>query len=597
MSKILSLRDVVSQIDSGIDLETTLKYLILSACKHAGWAMGSIMAIDAKAGFGQVMVRHDPTLIAAELPDKWELGSSPSLVALKRNEPVYIRDVRLAEEFPGYVRDAQARDYRTVLVMPMNCKDAVGRPMVLSVISRKIKDVSQEELVFLGTIIHLGSIAVAREHRMKAQIRATERLNRALNAHTQLLDHVLTDGSVSSLTELVETLLHIPIIVVDFSDNQISVGRSPDRAIFSDAEWQRIVPTQFGRQIIQAVKGAVPQREAPSEPLRLVDAARRAEFTARIEPLFMDKELSGAVMVFAPNDDFSDLDLLLLDSARFALSVQIMRNHARFRSEAHVLSELFRALVEKRWRSESEICQRALHLGLNLRIPQQMIAIDFSGHALMQGGAIEDCKRILARIAPADAASATVVGHLDRIVCLLPVESALRGKRTEASVSALAAELGRNAEVTPIVVLGAICDDLDDYAAMWERCERLIGIGRTFGLQGVLKVSDSSPLEMMVSALGAHDVRDYVSKSIGPIARHDLEHGTDYLDTLAAYLRAGCRSQPCADALGLHVSTLRYRLARLNEIFGIEIDSPEKRFDLELAVRLQMIARTEATAR
>ena len=592
MSKLLSLRDVISQIDSGAGLEATLSRLIQSACKHAGWTMGSIMAIDIPAGYGQVIVRHDPTLIAAELPDKWELGSSPSLVALKRNEPVSIRDVRLAEEFPGYMRDALARDYRTVLVMPMNCNDASSRPMVLSVISRQIKDVAEEDLAFLGTIIHLGSIAVEREHRLKAQMRTTDRLNLALNSHTQLMDHVLSDGSVSSLVDVVETLLHNSVIVVDFSDNQIIVGRSPNLAIFSDANWQRLVPAQFGRHILRALQGPTPQQDALPGTLTLADPEHGATFSARIEPLFMDKKLSGAVLVFPTNNDFSDLDSRLLDSARFALSVQIMRNHARFRSETHALSELFRELVEQRWRSDSEISQRALHVGLNLQLPQQMIVIDFPGHSLMQAGTIADCKRILARISPAETEPAIVVGHLDRIVCLLSVETEARRNRMEALVETLALELARQLEKPPVVVLGAICTRLDDYAAIWERCERLIGIGQTFGLKGVLKLSDSSPLEMMVSALGATELRDYVSKSIGPIARHDLENGTDYLDTLAAFLRAGCRGQPCADALGLHVSTLRYRLARLNELFGIEIDSPEKRFDLELAIRLQMIART-----
>jgi len=70
------------------------------------------------------------------------------------------------------------------------------------------------------------------------------------------------------------------------------------------------------------------------------------------------------------------------------------------------------------------------------------------------------------------------------------------------------------------------------------------------------------------------------------MARHDKAHGTAYVETLAAYLECGCRSQVCADALELHVTTLRYRLARIEELFGIEIDTRERRFSLELAIRL-----------
>ena len=168
-SRILSLRDVASQIDSGGDLETVLRHLIAAACRHANWALGSIMGIDAAHGYAHVIVRHDPTLIERQLPDKWELATSPSLIALQRNEPVYIRDARESAEFPGYRKEAFERDYRTVLVMPMNCRDAEGRPMVLSVIAREVTDVSEDDLAFLGTIIHLGAIAVERALRLEAQ--------------------------------------------------------------------------------------------------------------------------------------------------------------------------------------------------------------------------------------------------------------------------------------------------------------------------------------------------------------------------------------------------------------------------------------------
>lgn len=591
-SKLISLRDIAGRIDSGGDLEAKLKHLIASACRHADWAMGSIMAIDVQAGYGQVLVRHDPTLIAAQLPEKWKLGSSPALVALKRNEPVHIRDAHLAAEFPGYQQDARQRDYHTVLVMPMACKDAAGRPMVLSVIARQVKDVSDDELAFLATIVHLGSIAVEREHRLQEQVRANERLRQALGGQAQLMEHVLGDEPVSALSEMVETLLHSPIIVVDFSDNQIVVGRSPDRAILGDAEWQAVVPARHHRQILRAAQ----QGRTTAARLELVDVERGFAFAARIEPLFVDHQIAGAVIVFHAGADPEDPgvpDPFLLDAARFALSVQIMRNRNRFRSESHAMTELFRELVEKRWRDEAELYQRALHLGLALRVPQQMLVLDISDQMTAQGGAVADFKRVLARVASSDAASALVVALDERIACLLPADTEFRRGRMRGLADTLAAELGRGLEKTPVLVMAGPCKGTADYPAVWQRCGRLIGIARTFGLTGVLAADGSGPLEMLVSALGSSALRDYVGKTVGPVARYDLTHGSDYLETLAAYLRAGCRSQACADAMGVHVSTLRYRLARLNELFGIEIDTPEKRFELELAIRLQMITRSE----
>lgn len=84
-------------------------------------------------------------------------------------------------------------------------------------------------------------------------------------------------------------------------------------------------------------------------------------------------------------------------------------------------------------------------------------------------------------------------------------------------------------------------------------------------------------------------MRSFVTGTIGKLVEYDQRNASPYLETLAAYLRSGCRSQHCADAMGLHVTTLRYRLSRIQELFGIEVELPERRFALELAIHLHQL--------
>ena len=44
--------------------------------------------------------------------------------------------------------------------------------------------------------------------------------------------------------------------------------------------------------------------------------------------------------------------------------------------------------------------------------------------------------------------------------------------------------------------------------------------------------------------------------------------------------------------MGLHVTTLRYRLSRIQELFGIDVESPERRFAVELAIQLHTLTNT-----
>ncbi|MEI2302248.1 helix-turn-helix domain-containing protein [Ensifer sp. MJa1] len=596
-SRILALRDVASQINSGGDLQTVLRQLIAAACRHANWSLGSIMGIDAAHGYAHVIVRYDPTLIQRSLPDKWELATSPSLIALQRNEPVYIRDARESDEFPGYRKEAFERDYRTVLVMPMNCKDAEGRPMVLSVIARQVTDVSEDDLAFLGTIIHLGAVAVEREHQLEAQKVSAQRLERALKAHTSLLEHVLTDGSVASLSAMVGTMLPNPTVVVDFTANQVMAGQSPNAGLFDDASWQDAVSTTLARSLMKAARDAVERGTSEATSLFLDDGKQRFRLTARIEGLTVDMQLVGALIIFPTSQEFSDLDLMMLDSAKFALSVQMMRSFIRFRFETRTQTELFFEVVEGRWRNANDISQRAQRLGLSFATPQQMIVVDFPEKTKAFGGASVDVEHTLSRIMQQASLQAGLVAIEGGVVCLVPPEPGKRQERTAKLTRRIAEELGRYFDEEPIVVVGNRCAALGDYPAAWERCLRMIGIGRSFGLTGAVSAQDFGPLPMLVAACEAGDVRGFVQESIGAIADHDRENGTPYLETLSVYLQEGCRSQACADTMGLHVTTLRYRLTRIQELFGIDIETPEKRFAVELALRLHGVIDNRSTAR
>jgi hypothetical protein len=60
--------------------------------------------------------------------------------------------------------------------------------------------------------------------------------------------------------------------------------------------------------------------------------------------------------------------------------------------------------------------------------------------------------------------------------------------------------------------------------------------------------------------------------------------------TLRAWLRNPGQRKTIAYELGVHPQTVRYRMARLRELFGASLDDPDGRFELELALRVQPYA-------
>jgi PucR C-terminal helix-turn-helix domain len=68
-------------------------------------------------------------------------------------------------------------------------------------------------------------------------------------------------------------------------------------------------------------------------------------------------------------------------------------------------------------------------------------------------------------------------------------------------------------------------------------------------------------------------------RELTPKARARME------ETALAYLRERGNAAAMARALDVHPQTARYRLTRLRELLGAELDDPDARFELELALR------------
>ena len=81
------------------------------------------------------------------------------------------------------------------------------------------------------------------------------------------------------------------------------------------------------------------------------------------------------------------------------------------------------------------------------------------------------------------------------------------------------------------------------------------------------------------------EARILVSRILGPLMRHDAEHGTDYVHTLAVVLRLDRSWQRAAAELHIHKQTLGYRIRRIEQITGRGLTRTEHIAEWWIALR------------
>ncbi|MCW7945720.1 hypothetical protein AAW14_27875 [Streptomyces hygroscopicus] len=70
------------------------------------------------------------------------------------------------------------------------------------------------------------------------------------------------------------------------------------------------------------------------------------------------------------------------------------------------------------------------------------------------------------------------------------------------------------------------------------------------------------------------------------LAEEDSRRASDFIQTLRCYLSFGAQPAPTARELGIHVTTLRYRLGRIRDISGLDLDDPAVRLVCNVLIDL-----------
>ena len=92
-------------------------------------------------------------------------------------------------------------------------------------------------------------------------------------------------------------------------------------------------------------------------------------------------------------------------------------------------------------------------------------------------------------------------------------------------------------------------------------------------------------LRMLASIADLGDVEDFVRTWLGALIDYDRARHTELVQTLTQYLQHGGGYQTTARVLCIHRSTLKYRLQRIRELTGLDLNDPETHFNLQLATK------------
>lgn len=284
----------------------------------------------------------------------------------------------------------------------------------------------------------------------------------------------------------------------------------------------------------------------------------------------MGSEVEGLLIAVAASP-LHEHERLLLEQAVTGVSLELARGISVRESHRARVDELLEEVAENRI-SQRALARQVTRLGLNPEAPYRVVCL-----RAMQPGVSERSLCGLVEDTVAAAEGTAVLGRYDGAVFCI-VQPAM-GKLAEEIAAALSErgwrgiEMGRSRAKSDLEALDGALREAATAAARAGPGD-LVDVD-TLGLRGLL------------AGLGSDDAAQaFVAQVLGPVIAHDEREGSHLVDTLAAYLRHGCRPGPAAAELCVHRHTLAYRLERVTALTGRDLRNGDALVEMGLALRL-----------
>jgi Sugar diacid utilization regulator len=426
------------------------------------------------------------------------------------------------------------------------------------------------------------------------------RLKRSMEIHRRFTELVLDGKGVKEICATLAELLESAVVIEDASFHLLAhAGGAGDphrkETIQRQGTPQRILFDPQIQRMLREVESSRGPVKVPAFPHVGMSRERL------IAPILAAKQVLGYISVLDHPPHNEELAFMAIEQAALVLALAVAKERELAEVEGRVRGEFLEDLLHGTYGEEAAAQRRARHLGYPLHGNHIVMLVDiddfrgFIGSRQVSEDAIQALKREFLRrvtgVVRASYGRALVQGRSDSVASLLPVGT--ESGDYQARGHALGLQIRENiAEWKPgftvSVGFSGPAEAPQGLAAAQREVIAVMDSLARFKRWGQMVAVPELGLTGLLAAVTDERLVDYTRRHLGPLVDHDAARKGSLVATLRAYLETG-EQQEAAKRLRVHPNTLRYRLDRIREISGVDLEDPETRLNMAVALRVQAL--------
>ena len=315
-----------------------------------------------------------------------------------------------------------------------------------------------------------------------------------------------------------------------------------------------------------------------------------------VAPVIGRDGLLGSVSLIVPRGSAAPEDAQVTARGAAACAVVLAREQAAATVRREVELDVLDEVLDGALRSEATLLQQAKRLGHDLLASHVAIVarIDSAAAGPVRASAGEErwegLEAAIARTGMTRGGRVLWRIRNNSAEIVLPAAVAGQERRLAVSLRDELVSLVRPSGDTAISVgVGTMRDGIGGIRRSHAEARQAVLLGRRMQGPGHLTLfGDLGVYRLIFAAEGLPELSDLYAQSLGELLAYDRENKSDLVSTLDAFFAANGSPKEAAERLGVHRNTVLYRLDRIRDITGYDLDDAGLRMRLQLALHIHL---------
>ena len=321
-----------------------------------------------------------------------------------------------------------------------------------------------------------------------------------------------------------------------------------------------------------------------------------------IAPLVTRGKVLGYLVIPDTPKLTGELEQRAIEHAATVCSLELVKQQITVEAERRMRGNFIDDLLTSRFTSDREIQRRAAHFGYNLQGDYRILSIDVDlfqhyveRHNLSESN-IEDIKQRLADMVEQAAHRAeprAIVGTFgDRAVILWPcLQDEKLDYITQFATQLITTVHRALVDLTISIGISTIVTSPTEFRRGYQEALEALVVVRHLGQREALVIFDELGVySLLLRNSNPEDLLRFAHGLLDPLITREQRRPVELLATLEIALKYGLSPQKTAEALIVHVNTVKYRLKQVSELLGIDFYDTKQVLELQLALLIRRLS-------